>query len=56
MTVGARGIDETSNAVQLNGLLWWNFTFAFTCFFFCQSTFFIILFFRAGYFSRGVLV
>ena len=65
MAAVARGIDETSNAVQLNGFLGKHFisiicflklksnsTCVFICFLICQSTFFILLFFSAEYFSR----
>ena len=52
MVAVARGIDETSNAVQFSGFFGkhfilkfvfrkYNFTCVFICFFLCQSTFFI---------------
>ena len=53
-----------SNAVQLNGFfrktfyhlefvfLKYKFTCVSICFFICQSTFFILLFFSAEYFSK----
>ena len=63
MAAFARGIDETSNAVQLNdffGKTFYffkfvfskcNFTCVFICFFICQSTFFNLTIFQPWIFS-----
>ena len=66
MAAVARGIDETSNAVQLNGFFGktfhfyylfspcfrkCNFSCVFICLFLCQSTIFILLFFSVEYHS-----
>ena len=67
MAAVARGIDETSNAVQLNGFLVkhyifiiffskCNFTCVFNCFLICESTFFILQFFSPEYIQFNVLV
>ena len=61
----ARGIDDTSNAVQFNGFLGRDFIFInlfsqsatspaylFVSLFICQPTSFILLFFSTEYFSR----
>ena len=65
IAAGAPGIGETRNSVQLNGFfgkiipLYNLFSqsatlpaYLFICFFICQSTFFILLFFSAEYFFK----
>ena len=69
MAAIASGIDETSNAVQLNGFFGKTIYFLynsfsqsatlpvnFICFFICQSTLFILQFFSPEHFQFKVLV
>ena len=49
---GTRGIGETRNAVQLNGVFGKIITCVFICFFICQSTFLSYYFSALNIFSR----